>query len=40
MEPSLVEGRGEVDMGKGVPNHYKFRFYFLYPYLFTLLLLH
>ena len=23
MEPSPVEGRGEVDVGKGVSNHYK-----------------
>ena len=23
MEPSLVEGRGEVDEGKSVTNHYK-----------------
>ena len=40
METSPVEGRGEVEVGKGVPNHYKSGFCFLYPYLFTLLLLH
>ena len=40
MEPSPVEGLGEVDVGKVVPNHYKFGFFFLYPYLFNLLLLH
>ena len=39
MEPSPVEGRGEVDVGKGVPNHYKSGFCFLYPYFFILLLL-
>ena len=40
MEPSPVEGKGEVDVGNGVPNHFKFRFSILYPYLFTLSLLH
>ena len=39
MELSSVEGRGEVNVGKGVSNHYKSRFLFLYPYLFTLSLL-
>ena len=28
-----------MDVGKVVPNHYKFGFCFLYPYLFNLLLL-
>ena len=37
MEPSLVEGLGEVDIGKVVPNHYKFGFFFFYSYLFNLL---
>ena len=27
MEPSPVEGRGEVDVDKVVPNHYKFGFF-------------
>ena len=40
MEPSPVEGRGEVDVGKGVSNHYKSGFCFLYLYPITLLLLH
>ena len=40
MEPSPIEGREEVDVGKGVLNHYKSGFCFLYPYLFTVLLLH
>ena len=40
MEPSSVEGLEEVDVGKVVPNHYKFEFCFLYPYFFNLLLLH
>ena len=40
VEPSPVEGRGEVDVGKGVSNHCKSGFFFLYPYLFTLTLLH
>ena len=26
MVPLPVEGRGEVDVGKGVPNHYKSKF--------------
>ena len=39
MELSLVEGRGEVGVGKDVSNHYKSGFFFLYPYLFTLSLL-
>ena len=33
MEPSLVEGRGEVDVGKSVSNRYKSGVCFLYPYL-------
>ena len=40
MEPSPVEGRGEVDVGKGVLNHYKSGFFFPFPYIFTLSLLH
>ena len=28
MEPSPIEGVGEVDVGKVVPNHYKFGFSF------------
>ena len=39
MEPLLVEGLGEVDVGKVVPNHYKSGCCFLYPYLFNVLLL-
>ena len=39
MEPSSVEGSGEVDIGKVVPNHYKSDICFLYPYLFNLVLL-
>ena len=27
MKPSPVEGRGEVDVGKGVPSHYKSWFF-------------
>ena len=39
MKPSPVEGLGEVDVGKVVPDHYKSGFYFLYPYFFNLVLL-
>ena len=39
MEPSPIEGYGEVDVGKGVPNHYKFGFCFLYPYFYIYILL-
>ena len=39
MERAPVESR-EVDVGKSVLNHYKYEFYFFYPYLFTLSLLH
>ena len=34
MESSPIEGWGEVDIGNGVSNHYKFGFCISYPYLF------
>ena len=39
MEPSPIEGLGEVDVGKSVPNDYKSSFVFSIP-IFHLLLLH